>query len=171
MFPVLAILAFGLIEFGLVLKDYLTVANMTRAGARTSRRRRCQADGRLQDPPVDQWSRQRPSAAATSSTSWSSRPRPGSSALPSVSCQTGSVTGLCNLHAEPNSTLAKTNFGTCVSNGDATVDGAWCPLKRVNTLTGNGGTGPDFVGVYIKTVHPYVTNLFGNALTLSRTRR
>ena len=88
----------------------------------------------------------------------------GSSALPSASCQTGSVTGLCNYYTPAQLTLAKTNFGNCVNNGDATVDGAWCPLKRVNTLTGNGGTGPDFVGIYIRTVHPYVTKLFGNAL-------
>jgi hypothetical protein len=167
-FPVLAILAFGLIEFGLVLKDYLTVANMTRAGARMA-----VASGARSTADYDILQSLNTAGTALGSGNLQYvvvfKATSGSSALPSASCQSGSVTGLCNYYTPAQLTLAKTSFGNCVNNGDATVDGAWCPLKRINTLSGNLGTGPDFVGVYVKTVHPYVTKLFGNALTLSDT--
>ena len=168
MFPVLAILAFGLIEFGLVLKDYLTVANMTRAGARTS----VSAGARsTADFEILQSIKGAGNALGSGNLQYVVvfKATSGTSALPSASCQTGSVTGLCNYYTPSQLDLAKTSFGTCNNNGDATVDGAWCPVKRVNTLSGNAGTGPDLVGIYIKTVHPYVTHLFGNSLTLSDT--
>jgi Flp pilus assembly protein TadG len=167
-FPVLAILAFGLIEFGLVLKDYLTVANMTRSGARTAVATGAAATA---DYNILQSISGAGNALGSGNLQYVVvfKATAGSSALPSASCQTGSVTGICNYYTAAQLTLAKTNFGNCVNNGDATVDGAWCPVKRVNTLTGNAGAGPDFVGVYIKTVHPYVTKLFGNAITLSDT--
>ena len=167
-FPVLIIIAFGLIEFGLVLKDYLTVANMTRSGARTAVATGASAT-------ADYNILQSIGAAGTALGSGNLqyivifKATAGSSALPSPSCNSGSVTGLCNYYTPAQLTLAKTNFGNCLSNGDATVDGAWCPVQRVNTLTGNSGVGPDYVGVYVKTVHPYITKLFGSSLTMTDT--
>ena len=42
--------------------------------------------------------------------------------------------------------------------------GNWCPNTRSVSLD----VGVDYIGVYIKVSHPWITGLFGNTITLQQ---
>ena len=165
--PVLALLVFGLIEYGLVFKDYLTVANMTRAGARISA-----SDGATAyaDYDVLQAVKSAGNALGAGTLQYLVvfKASSSSSALP-TGCDTASQLHVCNRYQPSDLNLAKTSFGTCTADTTAVLDGAWCPVLRANTLSGNSGAGPDYVGVYVKVRHAFVTGLFGSARTITDT--
>lgn len=46
-------------------------------------------------------------------------------------------------------------------------DRYWCPTDRVDSYSGNGGQGPDYVGVYMKIDHDWLTGLFGDSFPIS----
>lgn len=43
------------------------------------------------------------------------------------------------------------------------IDNSWCPTERKVTML---GTGPEYVGVWMRIEHKWVTKMFGNAKTL-----
>lgn len=46
--------------------------------------------------------------------------------------------------------------------GPSSPDRFWCPNTREVRLSGNGGNGPDYVGVYMKIRHEWLTGIFGD---------
>ncbi len=79
----------------------------------------------------------------------------------------------CNLYlpgdfsfnfTDPISGAETVNFG-CKNEAD-NIDWGWCPLVRQDSLSANGGTGPDYVGVYVQTQHKYLTGFFQSTSTL-----
>jgi Flp pilus assembly protein TadG len=161
--PVFFLLALGLIEYGLVFRDYIAIGNATSSGTRS-----LAILG--EDDETDYWVLQAikkdmsavptnsiqkiaifKATGATDTTSWSS-------------CKTGgSITNVCNVYtpADWNKTPITTWFGC----GPGRLDNAWCPTTRKVAITGTLGP-PDFAGVYIRVQHNYVTKLFGNSVTL-----
>ncbi len=157
--PVFFALVFGIIEIGLAMNDKLALANTVRAGTRVASAAGAEtwADyGILQ-------SIQRESAAL---------PRSniklivvykasGFGSEPTLDCRNGVASADCNVYYPSDFSKPKTAFG-CVTT--ETLDRYWCPTTRKVSLA---GTGPDFVGVWMKIEHPWVTKMFGNTQTLT----
>ena len=50
----------------------------------------------------------------------------------------------------------------------AASDRWWCPTVRKSAQTGANGP-PDYVGVFIRIKHPYITGLFGSSILMTKT--
>lgn len=158
--PVFFLLIFGVVELGLTMNDYLAVANTVRAGSRVA-----SASG--DDLYADYGIIQRVEAES------SALPRSSivrivvykASALgekPTATCQAGTpVTGVCNVYTTAAFDKTKAQFGCLTTE---TLDKSWCPTTRKVTLT---GTGPDYVGVWMKVNHQPITKMFVTTQTLS----
>ena len=53
---------------------------------------------------------------------------------------------------------------TSAASTTKNLDRYWCPTDRKNSLS---GTGTDYVGVWMKIEHPWLTKMFGNTKTLT----
>lgn len=168
--PVFALLLFGIIEFGLTFRDYLTVANASRDGAR--------AASALGDDTYADYNTLQVIRQATKGF----RPNEirrviifdaggvGGSVLnpshPAHQClnATSGVTNVCNVYTAAAFSLPKSSFGCKTSS----LDRYWCP----SPLNGQDGRevrasiGPDYVGVYVQTRHDFITGMFGPGLDL-----
>lgn len=160
--PVFFTLLLGIVEIGLYMNDYLAAANTVRAGARV-------ASSAGNDPYADYAIVQainRESAAI---------PRnqikyvvvykaDGFGAPPNPTCKLGTrTTNYCNVYTPTDLVKDKSRWG-CQA-GEA-LDDAWCPINRKVSST---GTGSEYVGVYIKVSHPWVTKMFGSQKDISDT--
>lgn len=158
--PVFFMLIFGIIEVGLAMNDNLALSHATRAGTRVA-----SASGN--DLYADYGilrSVARESAAI---------PRGQIKAIvvynaggfgqaPTATCQGGtSVPDVCNAYTPADFDLEEEDFGC----GDGAPDAAFCPQDRWVSLT--DARKPDFVGVWMKIEHPWVTRMFGSTLTLT----
>lgn len=171
--PLLFLVLFGIIEFGLVFKDSLTLTNMTRAGSRIGAE-----VGNTTDPDADYQILSAIQAASGPLTNQVQgviifKASPTSSALP-AGCSLASpdgVTGECNVYTpsqlqdvyptwQQQQAQDPTSF-ECQANWDS----QWCPSTRVVSQTGNDGSGPDYLGVYISIRETSVTGWF-HAMTL-----
>jgi Flp pilus assembly protein TadG len=162
--PLFILLLFAVIEFGLAMKDYIGVGNAVRAGART-------ASTEGNDTYADYFIVQ---AVAKNSTALSRSDiqyvvvykasaiggKPDATCMAGTAHTSSSGTTPCNVYTPSNFSTAETGFGC----GTTEPDRFWCPNTRVNAL---GGTGPDFVGVWMKMQHKWVTKMFGTAQTLT----
>lgn len=158
--PIFFMLIFGIIEVGLAMSDNLALSHATRAGSRVA-----SASGNdiYADYGILQ-SVARESAAI---------PRnqidhivvykaAGFGAPPSSTCREGtSVADECNVYTVADFELDKEDFGC----GEDAPDDAWCPQDRWVTLS--DARMPDYVGVWMKIQHPWVTRMFGSTLTLT----
>jgi Flp pilus assembly protein TadG len=160
--PVVLTLLVGIIEFGFIWKDSLAISNAVRAAARIG-----SADGTnaASDYDILQQIKTGTSGMAVNmivvfkANSYSSVP---------ASCLTGSVSGLCNRYVASDMNLTSASFN-CATNVSA-PDYNWCPpTQRVDSRTGNSGTGTDYIGVYVQINHPYYTKLLGSSRTMSDT--
>ena len=66
-------------------------------------------------------------------------------------------------------TTENTDYFGCTGVA-ANVDWGWCPLVRINTLTGNAGAGTDYIGIYVQAKHNYLTGFFQNQSTVTSTK-
>ena len=71
------------------------------------------------------------------------------------------VTGVCNVYTYADLVRPKTDFGCLAAQS---LDKYWCPTTRKISLS---GTGTEYVGVWMKIEHPWLTKLFGNTKTLT----
>lgn len=114
---------------------------------------------------------------------------------PTGGCKSGiSVTGVCNVYYPDDITKAyaqiaeekaqaaadaagqartidtsKLWFG-CLTTGphaNASPDRYWCPGTRKDARSDNSKAGPDYVGIWIKADHAWVTKMFGNQSTMT----
>lgn len=159
--PVFLMLVFGVIEISLAMNDNLALAHTVRAGTRVA-----SASGN--DIGADYGilqSIKRESAALPRSQikvivvyKATSIGQP-----PTATCKAGTpVVGLCNVYFPADFNEPRADFG-CKS--EETLDKYWCPSSRNTILTST--TGPDYVGVWMKIEHPWVTKMFGSTVTLT----
>ena len=149
--PVVILIVFGIIEFGLAFKDSLTVSSATRAGART-------ASAEPRRPTFHDDTAKAVERAV--------------SALP-----TGAVDELWIYKADAaghpidGGGSAYTSCNTCAVFTWDTAANQFTrqPGSDWNPMTQNacvGDPGHDAVGVYLKVNHAFVTGFFGQAITL-----
>jgi hypothetical protein len=163
--PVLAVLAFGVVEFGLAWQDRLTVQTAAREGVRvgSSQGKAATADKAallgvgavLYDMGLQNvdW------VVVFKSTTTDG-------AVPTA-CLTPtphSVAGSCNAYT--GAQLKKVVDGTAPASwfgcGVGSLDLSWCPTARQSIQA----LGNDYLGVRITARHPLLTGFFGSVLTL-----
>jgi Flp pilus assembly protein TadG len=191
--PVFFVLLLGIIEGGLFMNDYLGVSSAVRAGARTASANGAIGDADLYT--LLNVSRESSALDNDQIQYIVIYKANGFGSDPTATCKAGtSVTGVCNVYypadiakaveqveeesaqdaaiaAGQTRTLDQTKiwFGCLTSgpNANASPDRHWCPGTRVDTRSGNSGAGPDYVGIYIKANHDWVTKLFGDNTTIT----
>lgn len=160
--PLLLLLVFGIFEFGFVFRDYLTVANAARDGARvvSVAGNNADADYRMLRA-IDRAAAALPDDALEQIIVFKAT---GPNDSPDPACFGGSQAGECNVYTAADFNRPADEFGC---NASSTVapnapDEAWCPTTREVSV----GTGLDYVGVWITTTHTYITGLFGSSIDL-----
>ena len=149
--PILVLLVFGIIEFGMTFRDTLTIASTTRSGART-------ASALSRDPQFNTATVAAVTQAVGSlpSTSiqqlWIYKADPNGSGLPVGQSGFSSGCSSCSIWNWNSTTNQFVLSGTSV----------WDPA----TQDACAGTS-DSVGIYLKVNHQFVTQLFGATVTLT----
>lgn len=174
LFPVLSILAFGIISYSAGWRASLTVNTSVRDAARVA-----SADGNLPSADYDALKAMQAAlpgpqlANVTRVVVFKSTSADG--AVPaqcltaSVSVSGSGVPGVCNVYAPAivqNVAGHKTSFSTTTSCG--ALDGYWCPSTRNDLQNGNPSAGPDYLGVYVQTRYDDITHTIFPAITISR---
>ena len=161
--PVLMLFLFGIFEFGFAFRDYLTVANATRDGVRE-----VSVAGDVGDADYRMLRSIRRASAALPDGGLdivvvfeASGP---TSTVP-AGCAAGSpASGVCNVYTPAQMGLDISFFGCqSIAAGDPvdSPDRHWCPRDRETSV----GTGLDYIGVYVRGSHEYITGLFGSSVT------
>ena len=164
-FPIVMMIFFGIIEFGLAFKDYLSAANGTLSGARVAT---TAGDDAMADYDILQAIARNADLIPTDQIlSIVIFEATGPNDTLPTQCSGGSSSpGRCNVYTGADLTRPESDFG-CDETTD--LDLSWCPGDRkVNSTTATGGP-PDYVGIYMRVNHPYVTGLFGATITITDT--
>jgi len=145
-------LLFGVIEFGLAFKDYLSMSAAVRDGGRVAT---TQGRNTLTDFLVIKTVKQRMPAVATGNilrivVFKATGP---SSTIDSINatCKTASVTNVCNSYGPTDFTRPSSDF----TGETPSPDRFWPPAGRKDALSGP----PDYVGVWVQISHRGVTGL------------
>ena len=158
--PVFIFLVLAVGEIGLAMNDYLAEANAVRAGARVA-----SASGNdiYADYGIVQAVRRESIALERKKVKYVVVYKADAfGAAPTSTCQSGTpVSGVCNVYTYEDFARPKSDFG-CLSTKN--LDRFWCPTSRKVSLS---GTGTEYVGVWMKIEHPWLTKLFGNTKTLT----
>jgi Flp pilus assembly protein TadG len=158
--PILMLLTFGTFEFGMLFKDYLSVANTTRAGARVGSAAGSGADADYQILQAVKASAAALPGGANAIQQISIYKSTTTGGGPPSTCQTASsVTDKCNTYTASAFSQPVSKFGC----GAGTLDTAWCPTTREDSQA----IGPDYIGVWVKTTHGFVTKLFGTSKVIT----
>ena len=158
--PVLLLFILGIFEFGFAFRDYLAVANSTRDAAREASvaGNVLDADYRMMRA-IERASAALPDGAIERIVIW--KASDPSDEVPSGCANGIASSGLCNVYSSSGLTVPKENFG-CQEKalGDPvdSPDRFWCPGDREVSV----GSGLDYVGVYVRITHEYITGLFGD---------
>jgi hypothetical protein len=159
--PVFFLLVFGIMEIGLYMNDDLAVGHGVRSGSRMA-----SASGNdvMADYGVIQSVRKEITALDEDEVeAIVVYKASGVGEAPTLSCQSGSINGVCNYYTPADFARPKTQWG-CVNS--ASPDRFWCPNTRdVSRSDGPGAgdvLGTDFVGVWIKYEHSWVTKIFAD---------
>jgi len=171
--PVFLLMVFGLLEYGLLVRDDLTIAAMSRDTARAASAfgdeqyadfKALQITGQTARAlPVELIERIVVFDAGSADGSISDTSHPAHACTTSA---TG-INNVCNVYTIADLQKPQSSYGCDVSEGD--LDRFWCPMAK------NGQPGrevsqsgpPDYVGVWIKATHPFLTGLFGDEVTVS----
>ncbi len=158
--PLLLMLVFGIIEFGFLFKDSLTLANGSRAGARVG-----SAAGT--DPLAD-WSILQAVKGATGSLTHVQaivvfKASSANGAVPSACTNGTGVFGLCNAYDANDMNVDKTTF----QSAGYTKDDNWASSSRSTSLS--TAAGPDYLGVWVKAQHTSVLTIVVPSRTITDT--
>jgi hypothetical protein len=148
---------FGVLEFGLAFKDYLSMASAVRDGART-------ASALGKDNATD-WSviqdviKRMPAVSTNQIQAIVIFKGTGPTSTVPSTCQTSSVSGSCNFYGPSDLTRPSSDF-----DGSTTApDHFWPASSRKDSLAGP----PDYVGVWVKIYHGGITGLLHLSKTYS----
>lgn len=171
--PVLFFLLFSILEFGTAFRDYLAVANTTRDGARAASvfGNDSSADFDILQSisnasnVIDRRDIQRIVIYKATG--------PNSPVPTACTTATVGIINSCNVYSANAMDLAESEFGC---RADRNLDRYWCPTATTVTspaqtgrkvaMSGSNGP-PDYIGVWIKVNHIWVTGLFGRSLTFT----
>lgn len=185
--PVFFLLVFGVMEIGLAMNDSLAVSSSVKAGARM-------ASATGNEPRADLYTMLNIARESTAINRGDIvriviyRPQ-GFGDGPTESCKAGTPkawtqgdpSGACNVYTSADLRTAEVQvreeteaaaagrpvnpakiwFG-CTKPGQS-LDRHWCPIDRKVTQK---GTGPEYVGVWVRIEHKWVTKIFGNSRTM-----
>jgi Flp pilus assembly protein TadG len=158
--PLLLLLVFGIIEFGFLFKDSLTLANASRAGARVG-----SAAGT--DPLADWDILQAVKGASGSLTNVQQvvvfKATGANGSVPSNCTGSVGVSGLCNVYSAADFNVDATTF----QSASYTKDNYWASSARVTSLSSTNG--PDYLGVYVKAQHTSVLTIVVPSRTITDT--
>src|SRR5882724_6439089 len=144
--PVLMLLIFGAFEYGMFFKDYLTVANTTRTGARVGSAAGSGADADYQILQAVKVAAAALPGGSASIQQISIYKAASAGGAPTTTCQTtSSATDKCNTYTSSAFSQPSTKFGC----GAGSIDSVWCPTTREDSQA----VGPDYIGVWVKTTH------------------
>lgn len=176
--PLFFFLLFGILDYGLVFRDYLTIGNTSVAGARMGsiKGNDKYADFEIINAVIFQSGAlnlnsikrlvvfKASGATDTISTACRTMTAPGVSAA--NSCNAYTVSQDWNPPTAPAAlqVYKDTYYAPCVAPGRSR---GWCPINRNVAVTSNSGAGPDYLGVYFEINHVYSTGLFGTSKTMS----
>jgi hypothetical protein len=168
MLPLFFLLLFGLLEFGFAFRDYLTLANGTRDGARTASTAGAQSNADyLTLTGIQEAMDAMPESEIERIVIFKAD---GPTDTVPTSCAGGTAqsgTEACNVYTTTSFDLAEDQFD-CGGVGTA-PDNFWCPTTRKTATAGANGP-PDYLGVYIRVHYGYITGLFpGGGLTMDDT--
>jgi len=160
--PLFLLIIFGVFEFGLLFRSYLTLSSGVRAAARAASTAGSDANA---DFLILQSITNNTRALKTSQIQVivifkaTSTTTPVPTACLTASVSTGSTP--CNRYVSTDLARPIAQFG-CLTGGP---DTAWCPTARKDRLSDP----PDYIGVYMKVQHKYATGVFGGTKTLTDT--
>jgi hypothetical protein len=146
-------LLFGVMEFGLAFRDYLTTANITRTGART-------ASGHGNEAQADYIILQSIKKAAVGKGNgtidyivvFNAGSYNAPLATVNPACAAGTpVAGTCNVYTPADWNRPSTDFGC--KPAVPSPDLSWCPTTRKISASVASGGPPDYIGVYVKFTH------------------
>lgn len=165
--PIFFLLIFGILDYGLLFRDYLTLGNGTTAGARMAA---VAGNDSLADWNIIQAVKKGTAAVppGTVTKLVVFYAAGGASSIP-PSCQSAAApftdtTNRCNGYAPSRDWVSTQPLDyNCTTPGYSL---GWCPTTRKVTKT---GVGPDFLGVYLEFRHQYLTKLFGSSAVISDT--
>jgi Flp pilus assembly protein TadG len=141
-------LTFGLIEFGLAMRNALTVASATRSGVRTA-----SSEPRQSTYATD--------AASAVATALSSLP---ANAPEELWVYKANASGMPDSGNFTSCTACyKYTWNSSTRSWTAVSGNSWASSSQVAC----GGANSDAVGVYVRITHRYVTKLFGSTKTLT----
>ncbi|MFN8019047.1 MAG: TadE family protein [Acidimicrobiales bacterium] len=152
--PIFFTLILGVAEIGLAMNDYLALAATVRAGARVAS---ASGNDGYADYGILSAVERESAAIERKKIQYIVVYKPSTfGEKPSATCQAGTpVANVCNVYTVSDFSRPKSDFGC---RNDLNLDRYWCPNARNVTIT---GTGTDYVGVWMKVKHPWLTKMFG----------
>ncbi len=173
--PLFLILIFGIMEFGFLFRNYLTVANTTREASRTASVSGSSAEAdyltlRSAEHAFAAWGVENLTVLVVYHAT-------GPEDTVPASCLANPQPGLCNRYTPNEFSL---NLNDASGNPDiyfrckpTAVDRFWCPDQRNTGLSDTDAgfpDGPAYIGVYVEAEHEYITGFFGSTATLTDDR-
>jgi len=180
--PILFYLLFGVLEYSMVMRSYLTIGNGLRAAGRIAA-----IDGNdgLADYDVIQAVKRETAAmsaitieklivykANPSTPLGDPKPITATACLSAAVPSTRGAPDYCNIYEAARDIIGTPGSIRYGCSGANNFSAGWCPTTRFQAATAAGtpvAGPPDTVGVYIEVRHKYVTGLFGTTKTLSDT--
>lgn len=164
--PVLALLVFGILEFGMAWQDKLTVQTGVRTGVRVGSTAGNVADA---DKNILLGVGAVLNDIGFANVNWvvvyKSSSTDGVTPAACLTPTPHSVSGSCNaysgaqLHQVVDATAPASWFGC----GVGSLDSSWCPTSRQSIQA----VGNDYLGVWVNADHPSLTGFFGASLTMT----
>lgn len=158
-------LVFFIFEMGFLFRDSLTTSNASREAARAASTLGRDADTdyytiRTAEHGLEAMGLQALDVLVVFKATGPGDTVPGS-------CLTASQTGLCNRYTPADFFAEKEDTAGNPTGkfGCGTLDVSWCPTTRETRAS----IGPDYVGVYVRTNHNYLTGMFGAQTDLEAT--
>ena len=174
--PILCLLVFGMIEFSFIMRDYATVASMSRSGARIASTGADHGPGTCETgtgaPPCTSTSA--PALAQEAADAIQRSGAAGNSAIIDyVLIYEANLQGYPGLDGVTTMPSSCTNVPNCVMfvwrptlSKFKYASGAWDSKSISACFPGSALKPMDRVGVYMHAIHPMMTGLFGSSINL-----
>ena len=170
-FPLIVLLTFGAVEYGLIYKDELRLTSAARSGARIGTADKNTA-GTLVNADDDYqilqavYSALGPLASKVIYVSiFNAGTNPGGT--PPAGCNGPNAASVEGANGDECDVWAASDFNLSSAGVQASPKYKWLVANRGLTLNASLGQEPTYLGVYIQTTHNYVTGLFGSSRTVA----
>jgi hypothetical protein len=152
--PLFLMLLMGMLDYGLVFRDYLTVANTTRTGARVGSAAGTDAAA---DYQILQAIKSASAALPVGTIAGIAVFKSNTTGTIDTTCKTTWKAGVCNFYTAADMALSQASL---LASGKSAH---WAPATREDRQS----VGPDQIGVWVKVNHGMVTKMFGSTKTLT----